>query len=319
MAKFRVVITARSFGQGSDEPLAILRAAGCKVVKNSRDRPLTSEELAELIRDADAVIVGNDKVDAAAIGAAQRLKVISRYGVGLDNIDLVAASARGIVVTNTPGANDNSVADFAMALILACVRGIPKATGLVKGGEWTRVFGVEVWQKTLGVIGVGRIGRGVVHRAGGFNMKVLCYDVIKEEQWAKTNRVTYACLDEVLQQSDFVTVHVPLLPSTRGLISRRELGMMKPSAYIINTARGGIVDEDALYEALVSGKIAGAALDVLEREPATDSPLVKLDNVLITAHMGGYTRDAVRNMGVMAAQNVVDVLTGAGSRFLVNG
>ncbi|MCL4424060.1 MAG: phosphoglycerate dehydrogenase [Firmicutes bacterium] len=289
------------------------------MVKNSRDRPLTSEELAELIRDADAVIVGNDKVDAAAIGAAQRLKVISRYGVGFDNIDLVAASARGIVVTNTPGANDNSVADFAMALILACARGIPTATGLVKGGEWTRVFGVEVWQKTLGVIGVGRIGRGVVHRAGGFNMKVLCYDVIKKEQWAKTNRVTYACLEEVLQQSDFVTVHVPLLPSTRGLISRRELGMMKPSAYIINTARGGIVDEDALYEALVSGKIAGAALDVLEREPATDSPLVKLDNVLITAHMGGYTRDAVRNMGVMAAQNVVDVLTGAGSHFLVNG
>lgn len=319
VSSFKVVVTARSFGEGSDEPFAILRGAGCEVVKSPSDRPLGSEELAELIGEADALVVGNDRVDAQAIGAAPRLKVISRYGVGVDNVDLAAASARGIVVTNTPGANDNSVADLAMALILACARQLPEAVRIVKGGQWKRAMGGEVWQKTLGVIGTGRIGKGVARRARGFDMSVLCYDVVRDDRWAEANQATYAGLEEVLSRADFVTLHVPLLPSTNGLISSHELALMKRSAYLINTSRGGIVDEEALYRALASGQLAGAALDVLEKEPGTDSPLCRLDNVLITAHIGGYTRDAVRNMGVLAARNVIDVLTGQGSRFVVNG
>ncbi len=318
MARFKVAVTARSFGEGSDDPLAILRAAGCEVIKSPLGRPLTSEELAEFIKDADALIAGNDQVDAPAITAGQRLKVISRYGVGLDNYDLAAATARGIVVTNTPATNDNSVADLAMALLLACARGIPKADRLTKGGAWKRVQGVEIWGKTIGVIGCGRIGRGVVQRARGFDMEVLCHDVNKDEQWAETIGAKYTGFEELLQESDFVSVHIPLLPSTRNLIGRRELRMMRNSAFLINTARGEIIDEEALYQALTSGWIAGAGLDVLQRESA-DSPLAKLENVVLTAHMGGYTRDAVRNMGVLAAQNVVDVLTGAGSRYVVNG
>ncbi len=318
MSSLKVVVTARSFGEGSDEPLAMLRRAGCEVIKSPWDRPLKSEELAELIGEADALIVGNDRVDAQAIGAAPRLKVISRYGVGVDNVDLGAASARGIVVTNTPGANDNSVADLAMALILACARRIPAAVGLVREGQWKRVMGAEIWQKTLGVIGTGRIGKGVVRRARGFDMRVICYDVIRDERWAEANQATYAALEELLPQADFVTLHVPLLPSTSHLIGSRELGLMKRSAYLVNTSRGGIVDEEALYQALISGRLAGAALDVLEKEPGTDSPLCQLDNVLVTAHIGGYTQDAVRNMGVRAAQNVIDVLSGEGSRFAVN-
>lgn len=317
MARFKVAVTARSFGEGSDEPLAILRASDCEVIKSPLGRPLTSRELAEFIADADALIAGNDRVDAAAINAGRRLKVISRYGVGLDNYDLAAAAARGIAVTNTPGTNDNSVADLAMALILACARGIPRADRITKGGEWKRVLGVEVWRKTIGVVGCGRIGRGVVRRARGFDMEVLCYDQVRDEKWAETIGARYVDLEKLLQQSDFVSVHVPLLPATRGLIGRRELGMMKESAFLINTARGEIIDEEALCEALAAGWIAGAGLDVLQKESA-DSPLAKLENVVLTAHMGGYTRDAVRNMGVMAARNVVDVLTGAGSHYMVN-
>ena len=318
MARFKVVVTARSFGEGSDEPQAILRAADCEVIKSPLGRPLTSQELAEFIKDADALIAGNDQVDAAAINAAERLKVISRYGVGLDNYDLAAASARGIAVTNTPGTNDNSVADLTIALLLACARGIPKADRITKGGEWKRVLGVEAWRKTIGVVGCGKIGRGVVQRARGFDMEVLCYDLVKEDKWAETIGARYVDLEELLQQSDFVSVHVPLLPSTRRSIGRRELGMMKRSAFLINTARGEIVDEGALYEALTTGVIAGAGLDVLEKEAVAGNPLAGLDNVVLTAHMGGYTRDAVRNMGVLAARNVVDVLTGVGSRFTVN-
>lgn len=318
VGKYRVVITARSFGQGCAEPYSILRQAGCETVRSPVDRPLTSPELADLLRDADAAIVGNDRVDANAIDAAARLKVISRYGVGVDNIDLAAASARGIVVTNTPGANDNSVADLAFALLLACARQIPHVVETVKGGKWSRVMGVEAWQKTLGIIGTGRIGKAVAHRAKGFAMRVLCYDVFRDERWAMANGVSYTELEDLLRESDFVTIHVPLLSSTQGLIGARELACMRESAFLINTSRGGIVDEQALYETLSRGQIAGAALDVLEHEPALDSSLRTLNNVLITAHIGGYTQEAVRNMGVLAARNVVEVLTRGSSALAVN-
>jgi D-3-phosphoglycerate dehydrogenase len=309
MPTYKVVVTARSFGQGCEEPAAILRGAGCEIVKNPLDRPLNSTELAEMVHDADALICGNDTVDAAAIAAGTRLQVISRYGVGTDNIDVAFARARGIAVTNTPGTNENSVADHTMALILACARDIPKASGMVRGGKWARVLGVEVWQKTLGVLGTGRIGRGVVRRARGFDMRVLCYDVAPDEAWARDNGAVYTTLEQVLREADFLTLHLPLIAETRGLIGARELAWMKASAYLINTARGGILEENALCEALAAGRIAGAALDVLEKEPPpAGSLLPRLENVLITGHMAGYTTDAVRNMGVMAALNVVNNL-----------
>jgi len=179
-------------------------------------------------------------------------------------------------------------------------------------------LGVEIWRKTLGVVGVGRIGRGVVRRAMGFEMTVLCHDVCQDLEWSREAGITYVDLDELLSRSDFVSVHVPLVESTRGLIGRRELHRMKSTAFVINTARGGVIDEEALYDALTSGVIAGAALDVLENEPATDSPLVSLDNVIITGHMGAYTLDAVTRMSLMAAQNVVDVLQDGVSRYAVN-
>ncbi|MDI6871137.1 MAG: phosphoglycerate dehydrogenase [Bacillota bacterium] len=309
MTAFKVVVTARSFGEGSEEPLALLHQAGCEVVRSGLDRPLSAQELAGLIKGADALITGNDRVDASVIAGAARLKVISRYGVGLDNIDLQAAAERGIVVTNTPGANDQSVADLVMTFVLACARRLMDAAGQVRSGRWQRVLGSEVWRKTLGIIGTGRIGRCVAQRARGFQMRILCFDAVPDPGWADANEATYTSFDALLAASDFVTLHVPLNKQTRGLIGARELRLMKPSAYLINTARGGIVDEQALHEALISGTIAGAALDVLEHEPAMDSPLCGLPNVLITAHTGGYTREAVRRMSMMAAQNTIDVLT----------
>lgn len=317
MPRYKVAVTARSFGEGSDDPITILQQADCEVIRNPLGRVLNSKELAEFIKDADALIAGNDQVDAAAINAGKKLRVISRYGVGLDNYDLEAAAARGIPVTITPGINDNSVADLAMGLLLACARGIPKADRLTKGGEWKRVPGVEIWRKTIGILGCGRIGRGVVRRARGFDMEVLCYDVNEDKEWAQSVGAGYTGFEKLLQKSDFVSIHIPLHPSTRQMIGRRELAMMKDSAYLINTARGEIINEKALYEALTTGKIAGAGLDVLTQESA-NNPLAKLDNVVLTAHMGAYTCDAVRNMGVLAARNVVDILTGVGSSYIVN-
>jgi D-3-phosphoglycerate dehydrogenase len=318
MPEYKVVITARSFGEGSDEPFRILRDAGYKFFKNKCGKPLTAGELAPLVEDADALIPGNDIVNEQVINLSKRLKVISRYGVGYDNIDLNAARRRGIVVTNTPNTNDNSVADLAFALILSLARNIPSINNIVKNGEWKRILGTEVWGKTLGIIGLGRIGKGVALRAKGFNMNILCCERFPDYGFAKENGIKYCSLQEVLSESDFISVHVPLLPDTRHFINREAFSIMKPGAYLVNTARGGVIDEAALYEALSSKRIAGAALDVTGKEPPKGSPLLELDNIIITSHIGGYTYDAVKNMGVAAARNVVLVLSGKPGAHIVN-
>ncbi len=315
---WKVLITARSFGQGDPEPFRILTQAKCEVVKSPLDRPLTGEELGNLIGDADAVIVGNDIVDASVIERGRALKVISRYGVGTDNIDIAAASMRGIYVTNTPGANDHSVADLAVGMMIALARGIPKVYNWTRAGEWKRFFGSEIYGKVLGVIGVGRIGREVVRRVQGFDMRTLCYDIKPDQELISKYQVEYLDLDEVLRKADFVSIHVPLLPSTRKLIGKRELGLMKATAYLINLARGGIVDEDALYDALQGGAIAGAAIDVFEKEPPVNSPLIQLDNIIVTPHIGGYTVESVKRMSTLAAENVISVLRGEACKYVVN-
>jgi len=318
MDGFKVVITARSFGQGDREPFRILEENGCQAVKIDADKPFSSSGMIPLVKDADALIIGNDTVDRDVIAAAEKLKVISRYGVGYDNVDLAAASQKGIAVTNTPNTNNNSVADLAIALALSLARSIPAVSAAVKEGKWSRVMGMEIWGKTLGVIGLGTIGKGVVMRARGFNMKALCYDVYQDTAFADRYGVKYCSLDELLKEADIISIHVPLMPSTRNLIGQKELAAMKKTALLINTARGGIINEDALYEALSNRRIAGAALDVTEHEPPSGSPLLNLDNIIITSHIGGYTNDAVRNMGVMAAENAVEVLKGMPCANIVN-
>ncbi|MEW6229814.1 MAG: phosphoglycerate dehydrogenase [Bacillota bacterium] len=308
--KYKVLVTPRTFAASSDAPLRLLEESDCDVIRNPYGRMLTEEELAAMARDVDGIIVGLERMSREVILAAGRLRVISKYGVGLDNIDLEAAQARGITVTYTPESNSEAVADLTMGLVLACARQIPLADRSVRAGEWRKFVGSAVWGKTIGVVGVGHIGREVVRRARGFNMQILCHDKIEDERFAAENGAAYTCLDVLLENADFVTLHLPLTDETRGLIAGKELSRMKRTAFLINTARGEIVDEDALYRALTRGEIAGAALDVFHHEPPEGSRLLELDNVILTPHIGGHTDEAITEMGCKASQNVIAVLRG---------
>ena len=235
---------------------------------------------------------------------------VSYVGTGLDNIDINIATNKKIIVTNTPTANLDAVADLTFGLILSLARRIPEADNKTKSGEWEKIIGKSVWEKTLGIIGLGKIGRQVVKRAQGFKMNILVYDLVKDEKFAQSYSIKYVNLEELLQKSDYITIHIPLNDATRGMISYKELEKVKKEAFLINTSRGGIVDEQALYKALRNNQLKGAALDVYSNEPPVESPLKELDNVIMTPHIGAYTEEAIENMGMQAAQNLIDVLEG---------
>jgi D-3-phosphoglycerate dehydrogenase len=291
----------------------LLEDAGCAVI-----RPRDDEERRSLLPQADGVIAGLEEYDAADLDSARKLKVISRYGVGYDAIDLDAARKRGIHVAYTPGANSDSVADLAMGLMLAATRHIPRMDAAVKTRAYERPAGIEMWRKTLGVLGTGRIGKSVMKRASGFEMRLLCYDTCRDENYAASLGGVYTDLDTLYTQSDFITVHLPLTGETRGLISRAGLKKMKRTAVIVNTARGGIVDEAALYDALKDRAIFAAGLDVTVDEPPYESPLCTLPNCILTPHAGAATVEAAHNMGMMAAQNLLDVFKTGTCRYLVD-
>jgi D-3-phosphoglycerate dehydrogenase len=293
----------------SEEGLEILRSAGLNVVYKPG---LSPEELKKEIEDADALIIrSGTKVTKEIIDHAKRLKVIGRAGTGLDNVDVAKATEKGIVVMNVPGGNTLSAAEHTFALILSLARRIPQANAAVKSGVWDRkkFMGVELNGKVLGVIGLGRIGSIVAERALCFKMKVLGYDPFVSPEVAKERGIELVSLDELLSKSDFVTIHTPLTKETYHLLNKERISKMKKGAYLINCARGGIVDENALYEALVSGHLAGAALDVFEKEPVPpDYPLLKLDNVVVTPHLGASTVEAQKVVAVEIAKQVVDYL-----------
>jgi D-3-phosphoglycerate dehydrogenase len=293
----------------SEEGLEILRSAGLNVVYKPG---LSPEELKKEIEDADALIIrSGTKVMKEIIDHAKRLKVIGRAGTGLDNVDVAKATEKGIVVMNVPGGNTLSAAEHTFALILSLARRIPQANAAVKSGVWDRkkFMGVELNGKVLGVIGLGRIGSIVAERALCFKMKVLGYDPFVSPEVAKERGIELVSLDELLSKSDFVTIHTPLTKETYHLLNKERISKMKKGAYLINCARGGIIDENALYEALVSGHLAGAALDVFEKEPVpSDYPLLKLDNVVVTPHLGASTLEAQKVVAVEIAKQVVDYL-----------
>jgi D-3-phosphoglycerate dehydrogenase len=315
----RVLITARIYGYLSDAGFEFFRKRGIDVVSNPyRGKGLTEAQLLELTGGVDGLLTGVDRVTRKVIEAADRLKVISKFGTGVDNIDVQAATERGIIVTSAPGANSESVADMTFALILAVARNLPSAFNRVRGGEWPLMVGTEVYGKSLGLIGLGEIGRRVARRASAFSMNILAHDVFPDEEFIRERRITLVPLETLLQESDFVSVHVPLTENTKHLIGRKELEMMRPSAFLINTARGGIVDEDALYEALGSGRIAGAGFDVLESEPPADRRLLRLDNFILTPHISPFTKEAIARVEQVSAQNIVDVLEGRTPSCIVN-
>lgn len=262
------------------------------------DRP----SLLAAVRDADALLIRSaTTVDAEVIGCAERLRFIGRAGVGLDNVDVREAGRRGIAVTNAPTANVVSAAELTCALIMAAARNIVPAGTALKRGDWSRGrhTGFELSGKTLGVIGLGRIGTLVAERMAAFGMDIVAHDPYR--RGAAPDGIELMSLDDLLHRADVVTVHLPKTPETTGLIGGAELGRMKPTALVVNVARGGIVDEDALHAALSSGRIAGAALDVFSREPCTDSPLFGLDNVTVTPHLGAGTREAQDRAGTTVA------------------
>jgi D-3-phosphoglycerate dehydrogenase len=305
--------------QLSEEGLAALR--GDNQVEVVVKTGLAPEELKQEIAEAHALLVRSaTKVTAEVIAAGAKLMVIGRAGVGVDNIDVPAATRRGIVVCNSPEGNTVAAAEHTWALILALARSIPAASASVAAGEWKRsaFMGVELFNKTLGVIGLGKIGREVALRAAAFGMRVVADDPFVSADQAARLGTEIVALPELLARSDFITIHVPLNRDTRHLLDAAALAQVKPGVRIINCARGGIVDEAALARAIEEGRVAGAGLDVFEKEPPADSSLLGLSNVVLTPHLGASTEEAQLKVAVDVAQQVLDVLHGRPARSAVN-
>lgn len=302
-------MTNASFAKYSKRAEEILQDYGLEIIRVKQ--PVTGEnDLLGQLDDVVAIITGLEPVTGKVINSAPRLRVIVKHGIGVDNIDLDAAKEKGVIVANSPGTNREAVADLVFGLMLSLARKIPQSDRQVREGKWPKVFGQSVWGKTLGIIGLGVIGKSVAQRAKGFNMKVLAFDKYWDEEFASANGIIRSEVDEILKESDYVTLHVPLMEETRNLIGEKQLSIMKPTAYLINAARGGVVDEDALYKALKEGRIAGAGIDVFSTEPPTQSPLLGLQNVILTPHMGGFTDGALSMTSEFVSQVVVDALKG---------
>jgi lactate dehydrogenase-like 2-hydroxyacid dehydrogenase len=255
--KYRVLITSTSFNKVDPLPRERLIQYGFEIVENPFNRPLKEDDLIPLLGDVDGVIAGLDEYSRKAILSSKRLKVISRYGVGIDNIDLEAAKERGICVVNTPEVNTQAVADLTFGLMVAVCRKITQAHVSTQKGSWGRLIGRGVYKKSIGIIGLGRIGKAVAERAKGFSMEILAHDVKKDEIFSQSLGIRFLPLVELLGKADFITLHCDLNPGSKGIIGAKELALMKRTAYLINTARGGLIDETALFEALRDKKIAG--------------------------------------------------------------
>jgi D-3-phosphoglycerate dehydrogenase len=303
----------------SESGLEPLRAAGFMVEKRTGLKP---EELRSIIHDYDGLVVRSEtKVTAELLDAASGLRAVGRAGVGVDNIDVAAATSRGIIVMNAPDGNTMTTAEHTVALLLALARRIPHGNASLLAGKWERkkFVGVELRGKTLGIVGLGRIGRVVASRARAFEMKVVAFDpFLVPEQLANTE-IELAPLAEVCARADFLTVHTPLTAETRGIIGAKEIALMKREARVINCARGGLIDERALYDALKEGRIAGAALDVFEQEPpAADNPLLSLETVIATPHLGASTVEAQEGVAVTVAEQMRDYFQTGALRGAVN-
>lgn len=301
----------------SEEGIRLLR----EVAEVDVCTDLSPEELVSIIREYDALLVrSGTQVTAEVIEAGYNLKVIGRAGVGVDNIDVDKATEQGILVINAPEGNTISAAEHTMALMLALARNITSASASLKGGRWERnkFMGVELYKKTLGIIGLGRIGSEVAKRARAFGMDVLAYDPYISAERVEKLGVVSAPLEEIFARADFITLHAPKTSSTAYMIGAKELAQMKEGVRIVNCARGGLIDEKALYQAILSGKVAGAALDVFEEEPPRDNPLLELEQVIATPHLGASTQEAQVNVAIQVAEQIVRVLKGEPVHMAVN-
>jgi glyoxylate reductase len=317
---WKVLTTARTLDEVGRRALELLREAGCEIITPPKYGPLREEELLDVLGGMDAVLASMDRFSVAVLNspAAGQLKIISRWGVGYDAIDVPAATSLGIVIAYTPGMLNETVADYAFALLFAISRQIHTGHLSMREGEWKSMWGHDVFGKTLGIIGCGRIGQAVARRAAGFNMRLIGYDVRPNPEAEKLG-IEFVTLDELLEQSDFVTLHCALTPESRGLIGTDQLRRMKPTSYLINTARGAVVDEAALIRALEEGWMAGAALDAFIVEPLpSDHPFRRTPRLLITPHQASYARETGERVSVTAAQAIVDWMQGRRPQFVVD-
>ncbi len=315
MSLGKVLITAASV-KGYAPALQMMRDAGCELVLETTPSTLTEAWSIDKVRDIAALVFAMEPVSARVLEAAPQLRVIARPGVGYDTIDMAVATRRKIAVTIAAGTNDQSVADHAFGLLLMAARGLVTAVNSVQAHGWERPTGVDVWRKTLAVIGHGRIGQAIARRARGFDMRVL---VVTPRPGPQAEGIEYVSLDEALAQADFVSLSAPLTPATESLLNAASIAKMKPGAILVNTGRGGLIDEAALAEAVRSGHLAGAAVDVLRQQGANSpSPLIGVPGILVTPHMGSLTRETMQRVGLSVATSVIAALRGERPAHVVN-
>jgi D-3-phosphoglycerate dehydrogenase len=314
-----VLVTPTTFGMQDPALRSELEQTVGDVRYSPEKRPLTASELTSLVNGIDGWIAGLDEIDASVIAAADRLKVIARYGVGFDRVDVAAATQRGIVVTNTPGANSAAVAELTIGLMLALARRVCQANQAVRSGQWPRISGVGLAGKTVGLVGFGSIGQEVARRLSSFGCRVLVADPYVSPKEVSGCGAIRMSLDELLPVSDFVCLHAAATPVTTSMVNESFLRIMKPGAFLVNTARGELIEEAALAQAIENGRLRGAALDCLRKEPpGIDHPLLQLPQVMVTPHIGAHTDEAVNAMGRMALEACLAVLRGERPAHVVN-
>lgn len=320
MSKSNILIEARPFCAFDDSPMELLKNAGL-TLNDMRDSGFGDDRFMDALATATIVLAGNDLlVDPQLLEAAPDLQAVAKLGVGLDTVDIQAATRRGIPVFNTPGANTQAVADHTFALILGVARKIVECDRSLRENRWehTKIMGLEIWQKTIGLIGLGAIGKSVALRAKGFEMKIVAHDPFWPEAFATAYQIQRMDVTDLVKTADIVSIHSPLTPKNRHLIDRAALETMKPTALLINTARGEIVNETDLFWALKNQRVAGAGIDVFENEPPDQSPLLELENILLTPHTAAFTRDALNNMSDAITTQIVEFINGEKPRHLVN-
>jgi phosphoglycerate dehydrogenase-like enzyme len=317
---WKIFVTARTIREVGKGAVELLRGAGCELIIPEKLGPLKADDLRPQLKGMDAALISPDQFNAEVLGSpeAAQLKIISRWGVGYDSIDVPAATKQGIVVAYTPGLLNDTVADYTFALLFAIARRVHEADAAMHRGEWKLLWGNDIFGKTLGIIGCGRIGQAVARRGTGFNFRLLGHDVFASPDAEKLG-IKFVGLDELLEQSDFVSLHCALTPENRGLIGEAQLRKMKRTAYLINTARGALVNEPALERALKENWIAGAALDTFAAEPmAVDHPFRTTPNLLLSPHQAPCGRETGERVSLTAAQAIVDLMNGQRPQLVID-
>lgn len=314
----RVLVTSKSFGKVAPDAVDLLNSNGIEVVWGTKPS-MTAGEIATEIVGCDALVVGNDTIDQGVFRVADRLRLVHMHGTGLDAIDVKAATDQGVLVANAPGANRNAVAELTVGLMLVAARSIDKHIDILKAGRWERTPGHEISGKTVGILGIGNIGQRIVELLRGFSVKVVAYDLHPDRRWAQDNGVTLASdTDAVFRQADFLVLALSLNEATKGFVNAERLALMKRSAYLINTARGGLIDEQALCAALHEKSIAGAAIDVFDPEPLCPDSVLRQSGATLTPHLAATSVESAANVSRIVARNLIDVLLHDSTECAVN-